>query len=109
MSASKLNTTDIFQSASDQPLTTSLKLAASSIRIRKNGIEFPTLRPIPTWTEMTVEIESPLEAKKVRCAGVVVACNGNRHNGYVVALVFTNLSRQARARLNTLALVASLR
>jgi PilZ domain-containing protein len=107
MSASKLNSTDIFQSTS-VPLTTSLKLAASSVRIRKNGIEFPTRRPIAAWTEMTVEIESPLEAKKVRCTGVVVACNGNRHSGYMVALVFTNLSRQAQARLNSLAF-ASLR
>lgn len=103
MSASKLNSTDIFTSANAQPLTTSLKLAASSVRIRKTGIEFATLRPIPTWTEMTVEIESPLETKRVRCTGVVVACNGNRHSGYMVAMVFTNLSRQARARLNSLA------
>ena len=103
MSASKLSSTDIFQSANAQPLTTSLKLAAGSVRIRKNGIEFPILKPIQTWTEMTVEIESPLEAKKVRCTGVVVACNGNRHSGYMVALVFTSLSRQARARLNSLA------
>jgi PilZ domain-containing protein len=101
MSASKLNSTDIFTSA--QPLTTSLKLAASSVRIRKTGIEFPTVRPIPTWTEMTVEIESPLETKRVRCTGVVVACSGNRHSGYMVAMVFTNLSRQAQARLNSLA------
>ena len=103
MSASKLNSTDIFQSANAYPLTTSLKLAASSVRIRKTGIEFPTLVPISTWTEMTVEIESPLDSKKVRCTGVVVACNGNRHRGYIVAMHFTNLSRQAQARLNSLA------
>ena len=103
MSASKLNSTDLFQSASAQPLTTSLKLAAVAVRIRKNGIEFPTLSPMPTWTEMTVELESPLDTKRVRCTGVVVACNGNRHRGYMVAMVFTNLSRQAQARLNSLA------
>ena len=82
---------------------TSLSLVASDVRIRKNGIEFPTATPIAAWTEMTVEIESPLDAKRVRCTGVVVACNGNRHSGYMVALLFTNLSKQAQSHLNALA------
>jgi hypothetical protein len=33
----------------------------------------------------------------------VVACNGNRHNGYTVSMVFTSLSKQAQARLDLLA------
>jgi hypothetical protein len=32
-----------------------------------------------------------------------VACNGNRHNGYMVSMVFTAMSKQSQARLNTLA------
>jgi hypothetical protein len=38
-----------------------------------------------------------------RCTGVVVSCAGNRHSGYQVSLVFTGVSKQAQARLNTLA------
>jgi len=34
---------------------------------------------------------------------VVVACNGNRHGGYTVSMVFTSLSKQSQARLNLLA------
>ena len=103
MSASKLNSPDIFQTTPALNQTTSLALAANTVRIRKNGIEFPTSTPISNWTEMTVEIESPLDAKRVRCTGVVVACNGNRHSGYMVALLFTNLSKQAQLRLSSFA------
>jgi len=103
MSASKINSLDIFEPTLTQNQTTSLSLAASDVRIRKNGIEFPMGTPIAAWTEMTVEIESPLDAKRVRCTGVVVACNGNRHSGYMVALLFTNMSKQAQSRLNALA------
>lgn len=103
MSASKLNSLDIFQPTPSQNQTTRLTLAASAVRIRKNGIEFPMASRISAWTELTVEIESPLDAKRVRCTGVVVACNGNRHSGYMVALLFTSLSKQAQIRLNSLA------
>ena len=103
MSASKINSPEIFQTTPLQNQSTNLSLAASAVRIRKNGIEFPTATPISNWTEMTVEIESPLDAKRVRCTGVVVACNGNRHSGYMVALLFTNMSKQAQLRLNSLA------
>jgi hypothetical protein len=52
---------------------------------------------------MTVSLQSTRDAGRVRCTGVVVACNGNRHNGYIVSLVFTSLSKQSQARLNLLA------
>jgi hypothetical protein len=32
-----------------------------------------------------------------------VSCNGNRHAGYMVSMLFTGLSKQAQSRLNTLA------
>jgi len=34
---------------------------------------------------------------------VVVACHGDRHSGFLVSMVFTGLSRQAQARLTSLA------
>lgn len=52
---------------------------------------------------MTVELENSVPGKKVRCTGVVVACHGNRHSGYQVTMLFTNLTKQSQARLNDLA------
>jgi hypothetical protein len=52
---------------------------------------------------MTVTLQSPRDTGRVHCTGVVVACNGNRHDGYSVSMVFTGLSKQSQARLNLLA------
>jgi hypothetical protein len=103
MSARKLTHPDVFQPVTVQSQATRLTLPANAVRIRKNGIEFRTEQAIPPWTEMTLALETPLDPKKLQCTGVVVACNGNRHSGYVVSMIFTNLSRQAQARLNSLA------
>jgi hypothetical protein len=73
------------------------------VRIRKNGIEFRAENAIPVWTEMTVAMQTPTDSRKVNFTGVVVACNGNRHAGYMVSLLFTSVSKQAQARLNSMA------
>ena len=86
------------------PAATTLNLPASAVTIRKNGIEFATARPLPAWTEVTLDIESPLEKRKVTCRGVVVACDGNRHSGYRVALLFVGLTPQTQQRLQSLSL-----
>lgn len=52
---------------------------------------------------MTVALQSPRGEGRVNCNGVVIACSGNRHTGYHVSMVFTNLSKQAQARLSLLA------
>jgi hypothetical protein len=49
---------------------------------------------------MTVELETSATGRTVRCSGVVVACAGNRHSGYQVALLFTDLSKQAQGQLS---------
>ena len=85
-----------------------LPLPAGFFQIRKNGIEFQSSTPIPEWTEMTVELETSATGRKVRCTGVAVACSGNRHSGYQVALLFTDLSKQSQAQLDNLA-IASVR
>jgi len=73
------------------------------VRIRRNGVEFRSVSPIAQWTEMTVSLQSARGAGPIHCTGVVVACNGNRHSGYTVSMVFTSLSKQSQARLNLLA------
>ncbi|MBM3834521.1 MAG: hypothetical protein FJ403_14870 [Verrucomicrobia bacterium] len=103
MSTSKLDRSGIFQPLKIESQQTRLSLPANAIRFRKNGIEFRSEKPIPNWTEMTVDLQSPKDGKKVHCTGVVVDCQGNRHAGYYVSMVFMNLSRQSRERLTQLA------
>ena len=51
---------------------------------------------------MTVELQSA-DNGNIHCAGVVIACTGNKHTGYHVSMIFTSLSKQAQARLTMMA------
>ncbi len=103
MSGRKIGSNEDFQPVTVQSKTTRLDLPAGAIKIFKNGIEFRSQAPFSVWSEMTVCLQSPLEPKTFNCNGVVIACHGNRHAGYQVSMAFTNLTRQAQARLSTLA------
>ena len=103
MSTTKLDTSGAFQPVTVQVQHTRLNVPASGVRIRKNGIEFRIAAPIPAWTEMFVDLLSPGDTKRLHCRGIVVACAGNRHSGYLVSMVFMNLSRQSQERLSSLA------
>ena len=103
MSARKFDTLSVFQPVTLQARQTRLSLAPSEVSIHKNGVEFRSTTSIAPWTEMTVTLQSTRDAGRVHCTGVVVACNGSRHDGYIVSMVFTSLSKQAQARLNLLA------
>jgi hypothetical protein len=92
-----------FQDLAAQAAPKVLPLPAGFFQIRKNGIEFQASTAISEWTEMTVELQIPDSGQKVRCTGVVVSCHGNRHSGYQVAMVFTDLTPQSQHRLNDLA------
>lgn len=105
MSARKLENRGDFAPVTVQAQKTQLTLPPDAVCIRKNGIEFRTGTPIPPWTEMTIDVQSPRDSRKARCTGVVVACTGNRHGGYHVSVLFTNLSRQSQVRLSQLALL----
>lgn len=103
MSARKFEVPGAFSPVTVQARQTRLSLAPDEVRIRRNGVEFRSATPIATWKEMTVTLQSTRDAGRVHCTGVVVACNGNRHGGYTVSMVFTSLSKQSQARLNLLA------
>jgi hypothetical protein len=103
MSARKIDSSNAFQTVSVESRETRLSLSPEDVRIRKNGVEFRSPTAISQWTEMTVTLQSTRDSGRVHCTGVVVACNGNRHNGYTVSMVFTSLSKQSQARLNLLA------
>lgn len=79
-----------------------LSLPQESVFIHKNGIEFHSPTPFPVWREMTVALQTPGNGE-VHCTGVVVQCAGNRHAGYHVSMVFTDLTPQAQARLTSMA------
>ena len=52
---------------------------------------------------MTVELESGPGQSKVRCTGVVVACQPALEHGYTVSMVLSGLTPQSQALLDTLA------
>jgi hypothetical protein len=103
MSARKVESADILQPIILQSEALRLDLPTTALVFRRNGMEFRINDPIPIWTEMTVSLQTPGEARRFNCTGVVVACQGSRHAGYLVSMVFTNLSRQAQLRLHNLA------
>ncbi|MEY2409798.1 MAG: hypothetical protein QOF48_2468 [Verrucomicrobiota bacterium] len=105
MSARKIGNSELFQRVTVQAPATKLDLPAASVRVRRNGIEFRTQDAIPIWAEMTVAMQTPQVSGKVQFNGVVVACDGNRHTGYAVSMLFTSVSKQAQARLATMAMV----
>lgn len=82
-----------------------LSLSPDSVVIRRNGIEFRSPTAFSPWTEMTLTLQSPRDNGKVHCSGVVISCTGNKHTGYHISMVFTGLSKQAQARLSTMAQV----
>lgn len=95
------------QQSSSTPITvnasqTALVLAPEAVSLHKSGIEFFSHTPFPQWVEMTVAMQSPHGAGVVNCSGVVVNCMGNKHAGYHVSMVFTSLTKQAEARLQSM-------
>jgi hypothetical protein len=103
MSASKLDISSAFKPITVESNELQLSLPTNSVRVHKNGIEFRAAKSIPIWNEMTVSLVSPSDHKKVKFNGVVVACNGNRHSGFVISMVFTSVSRQSQERLAIMA------
>lgn len=103
MSTSKLDTSGVFHPITVHSQTRQLTLSGNQMAVRKNGLEFLSTSPIPVWTELTADLRSGPAGRPLRGTGVVVDCTGNRHTGYVVSLMFMNLSRHAQERLTELA------
>jgi hypothetical protein len=97
MSARKIEISPLGLSANNN--TQCLTVPASSVRIRKNGIEFRHDQPFVPWTEMTVTLQGSGLAKKVNFTGVIVACSGDPQNGYEISMLFTRVTRLSQARL----------
>ena len=102
MSARKIGSSELFQPVTVHAQTTRLDLPAGAVRVRRNGIEFQSQSPIPVWTEMTVDMRAPQMDGKVQFSKVMVACDDNRHASYTISMLFTNISKQTQARLNSM-------
>ena len=76
-----------------------LSLPAQAVHLRTNGIEFLHHRELPVWNELTVEILSPVKSDTARCQGLVIGCCGNRHNGYVISIVFSDRATGLESRI----------
>ena len=104
MSARKIESAGSFQqNVTVNARQARLTLSPGSVVIHRNGIEFRSPTPFSPWTEMTLTLQSPRDQGTVHCSGVVISCTGSKHAGYHVSMVFTGLSKQAQARLNTMA------
>ena len=103
MSARKAESPGSLQHVTVEARQTRLSLTPDSVIIHKNGIEFRSVTSFSAWTEMTLTLQSPRGDGKVNCTGVVISCTGNKHTGYHVSMVFTSLTKQAQARLSTMA------
>lgn len=103
MSARKVETTSFQQRVTVEARQARLVLSPGSVIIHKNGIEFRSATAFSAWTEMTLTLQSPRDNSKINCNGVVISCTGNKHSGYHVSMVFTGMSKQAEARLSTMA------
>ncbi|MFO1475425.1 MAG: hypothetical protein U1F98_02090 [Verrucomicrobiota bacterium] len=104
MSARRIETTGSFQqSVTVEARETRLELSPDAVVIHKSGIEFRSPTPMAAWTEMTLALRSPGDQGLIRCSGVVISCTGNKHTGYHISMIFTSLSKQSQARLETMA------
>ena len=103
MSARKVESTSFNEHVTVEARQARLVLSPGSVIIHKSGIEFRSATAFSPWTEMTLTLQSPRDNGRVNCTGVVIACTGNKHTGYHVSMVFTGLTKQAQARLSTMA------
>jgi hypothetical protein len=71
---------------------------AQMVRLDRNGVEFRSKLPFQLWTEMTVRLDVPGQSARQEGTGVVVACEGNRHQGYTVSVLFLGQSGQGAER-----------
>ena len=103
MSARKIESAGSLQEITLEARQARLTLSPNAVIIHKNGIEFRSPTPFSEWAEMTMTLQSPGDGGRVHCTGVVISCTGNKHAGYHVSMVLTSLSKQAQARLATMA------
>lgn len=102
MTTSKLLPTASFGSALAAREPVHLRLSATEVVVRKNGLEFLSSQPLPLWAEVTVDVRSGAADRPLAGTGVVVDCAGNHQSGYVISLLLLDLSAQGQQHLEQL-------
>jgi hypothetical protein len=102
MKTTKLDTSGVFEPVKVTNNELELSLPTHSVHIRNNGIEFLSSKEVPMWTELNVDLQAATEDGRIQCTGIVVGCSGNKHNGYVVSIIFMGITPEAQERLTTL-------
>src|SRR5882724_905792 len=103
MSARKIESGSFQQHVTVEARQARLVLSPGSVIIHKSGIEFRSATAFSPWTEMTLTLQSPKDNGKVNFNSVCISYAGNTHAGYLASLGFTSLSKQAQARLSSMA------
>jgi hypothetical protein len=103
MSARKIESTGSLQQVTLEARQTRLSLSPNSVIIHKNGMEFRSTTPLLGVGRDDDDAAVAWRRRQGDCTGVVISCTGNKHAGYHVSMVFTGLSKQAQARLTTMA------
>ena len=88
MSASRYDPSSVFPEFRVDTPQGRFSVPAGLVRVRRSGVEFRGPEPLPLWSEMTVVLQAPAMDEPLRCKGVVVACEGSRHGGYAISLLF---------------------
>jgi len=63
-------------------------IAGDHVQLRRNGVEFWSPSPFELWTEMTVAMGVSGCCVQKHGSGVVVSCEGDRHRGFTVSVLF---------------------
>ena len=96
---------------SDKP-TESMHVKAKNIEfsvqpeafiVQSNGAEFLSPEALPVWSELTIELPSPVDQSPIHCSGIVVGCNGSKANRIVVSILFVGMDSKATAIIERLA------
>ncbi|MGA1236989.1 MAG: hypothetical protein ACO34E_09000 [Limisphaerales bacterium] len=63
-------------------------IAGDHVRLHKNGVEFWSPSSFELWTEMTFVMRSKNSHSPRLGSGVVVSCEGDRHKGFTISVLF---------------------
>ena len=101
MSATRRDTSGIFEPVDLREEGATLSLSREACRISPNGIEFHSAVQLAEMTEMTIEVSRD-SGKAIPCRGVVVGCHGNEEMGYSISFLFLGLTSPSLAELERL-------
>lgn len=74
-------------------------LDIGTYRMQESGIEFQSQNEIGLYTEMHLQIVNPETQHTIKFKGVVIGCSGDKHKGYQVSLIYTNLTQETQMSL----------